>query len=563
MWKWISRTLSPRPKEPDRAGPLNGKITIDGAKLLVTNPEPGGRFPILVPSPSVVVRLGGNVLESPSPVSESDALEWELAPVEEQPFFVISLSDDAMEAKVEIISDPHWQADGAVIQDLGEGHVTLLPGVTRRSHRRPHPPLDVIRAGLAAAGVNFGVDEDALTQAVEKAEGGWRGSVVAARGQAGQAPVADRWDWAYPQGLAAPGQVVARFHLGSPNLPVVTVTGQKREIYPNEPSPEVTLGPGLRLLTSGEVVATRRGLTRVVEKKEGILWADVLDTQVLDHPAPGTTLDVDGDLAITGDVTKMKIQARGAVLITGTATESEITANSIEILGRAETCKLHTIPAANAGPLTGFLRLFKQQIAELAAEPSDYIGSFRKAQATLRYASDLIRSLPPFEPALKELMVSITRVLMAGPEGSPPPRMSALAAELERFCAEREASAADGGGVTLGSGAAACEIWSAGTIRIEGSSLHASQLFGMADIIAGEETILGQSSLLAARRVVVMGATAKRRPVTIRAGGRVTIAEAGEDTVVEIGAKSHLFRRETLRVTLGLTSRYEIKLRLD
>lgn len=566
MWKWISKSLSARTKkepELERVRPADGSVRIDGQRLLVTDPEPGGRFPVLAPSPGVLLRLGGAPLSEPSPVTTADQVEWELAAEADVPFFTIHVAEDGMEASLEILGDPHWAVDGAVLQQLGEGTWTLVAAAVEKSRRRPQPPDEQVREGLRQAGVSFGIDEKAIAKALEQGAKGWRGSVVIAHGQAAKEPIADRWEWVQAHGLATPGQVVARYYQGAPNTPAITVDGAEQFPHPDVSSPTITLGPGLRLLGSGEVVATRRGLTRLVDQPDGERWASVVEAEVAEHPAPGATLETAGDLAVIGDVIKVKIKAGGSVLITGKATESEIHGQSIEIMGRAESCKLWTVPPGSVGPLTGFLRLFQRQIAALAASPRDYIGPFRRAQATLQYANDLLRSLPPFEESLKELIISITRVLMAGPEASPPSRMAELAAEMDRFCTRSEAGALTGGGVTLGDGGAACEVWSADRILIQGTGLHACRLFSLGDVFSAEGAVIAQTDILAARQVVIHGATAKRRPVTIRAGGRVTIAEAGEGTVVELGGQKHQFRNETLWVTIGLSHRYEITVRLQ
>lgn len=564
LWNWFSK--SKKPEKPTTSGPAHGTIRVEGRKLVVTNPEEGGRFPILAPSSGVIIHIGGEPLEQASPVSDTDDLHWELAAGQEgQPFFRVAVAEDEMTASVEILTDPAWYSDGAVVQPLPGGELTLVPAVVTKSRKRATDPVSAIRTGLQAAGVTFGINEEALLQVVRRAGEGWRGSEVVATGQEAQAPTPDVWEWYNPQGLAAPGQVVAVLHRGIPNLPRTTVSGVQRPMHANVESPHLELGPGIRLLPSNQAVATRRGLLRISEQVDKSLKADVVDAQVIEGDVqPGAVIDAPADLAITGDVQKgAKIKAAGSVLIIGKATDCEVTANTIEVLGRAEGSTLCTVAAGSGGPMAGFLRIFHRQLSELAAGPSDYITPFRRAQGTLRYSSDLLRSLPPFEPGLGELMNNCTRVLMSGPEGSPPERMKELATEMERFFGLREARSLSAGNVELRGGVLRCQVWSGKHIIVEGAGIQSSQLYAIRDIQTGPGCTVGQSELMAARGVAIKGAAAKGRPVTIRAGGKVTIGEAAPGTVVELGGVAYTFKAEMIGVILGLSTRYEMQVRLD
>jgi hypothetical protein len=573
LWKWFSKSDKDKEKEKEKpeakkqqsSYSRHGSLRVEGEKIVVTDPEKGGSFPILMPSPGVIIRMNGQVLEAPSPVSSADDLTWSLATEDNSAFFAVSVADDLMSAQVEIFADPNWFTDGASVEAVSETEFGLAPGIVGKNRKRPLDPAVAIKEALKEKNVTFGLLEETIGAHVKKAaDEGWRGSWVVARGQDAVEPVPDRWEWPSAQGLCTPGQVIGFFQKGSPNVPETLVTGEQRFKYPHPNEARVETGAGIRILPTNQAVATRRGLLRVTTNMDGSMVADVVDAHVIEGElGQGQVLQTDKDVAVTGDVTKAKIETTGAVLIVGKAYEAEISGHTIEVLGKAEGCLLCTTPKGNAVVVAGILKILLKQLQDLAAGPGDFLTPFRRAQGFLRYLSEMLRGLPTMEPEMGQMMANITRVLMAGPEASGPAKVKELAAELERFCGVREARAMHAGDVLLRSGSTRNQVWSGRNVTVEGGAVSGSQLFAAKEIVCDGGSLVVQSELMSGRGAVLKRGTGKGRPVTIRSGGRVQIGEAAAGTIVEIGGQAYTFKAEMMGVTIGLTTKYEIAVRRD
>lgn len=470
-----------------------------------------------------------------------------------------------MSASVEILQDPYWYPDSvAAVGAADTPEVTLMPAATRRERRRPGDPVAAIRGALAAAGVVYGLDEAALAQVVAEAAGGWRGTAVVARGQEPQSPLPDQWEWEpLPLGLTEAGQVVGVSRSGRPNLPRKDVTGTEEWIYPDVENPRLDLGPGLRRLPDGRIAAMQKGRLQVRTAADGSIQADVVACRVLEgDPPPGTVVECTEDIVVTGSLREAHLRTTGAVVVAGGAAGSEIVAAAIAIGGTAEGCRLETIPAGHAAPFLGHLRLLGRQIADLAgAGDTAYLQAFRRAQASLRHLSDLLRRIPRLEPNLAALMTQCGRLLYSSPEEVTGGRAAALAAEVERHLARFEQETAHLGGVELRGDVQRCQVWSARDIVTGGERLYASELYAGRDIRCLKGTV-AQSELIAARHAVVMGSTGKKGSASsVRAGLRAYLGEAVPGTLLEVAGQSYQFRAEMFQVGAHLSSRYELQMR--
>ncbi|MCG0238296.1 MAG: hypothetical protein L6E13_03250 [Firmicutes bacterium] len=567
MWKDFLRRLTSHPaplKSPAGAGEKgarDGRVAVEGRRVIVTDPGPGGRFPVLVPGPGVIVRVNGTPLAEPMPVSAADNVEWELAPDDQQPFFRIEVAPDRMSASVEILQDPFWYPDG--VEPRGDGEVTLVPVVRSRHRRRPEDPVAAIRSALQAAGVTFGVDETAVGRLVEAAAKGWRGTEVVARGQEAQAPTPDEWAWEEPPlGLVEAGQVVGTVRPGQPNRPRIDVTGTETWVHTEVASPQVELGPGLRRLPGGQVVATRTGRLQVQATPQGTR-ADVVPCRVLTGEIPpGTTLECQEDVVVQGEARELRIQTAGTVIIAGPATGCEVTASAIEVHGPAEACRLHTIPPGHPGPFLGHLRILIRQLAELATGP-DPVPAFRRAQTTFRQMMELIRRHVKLEPDLQNLLTECGRMLFDSPEAVTPARAAGLVAELNGWITRCQQALDQRGSIELREDAFRCQVWSAQDVVIGGSRVFASEIYAGREIRCLKGSV-ARSELTAAQQVIIQGTASQAgAPMTARAGTRIYAEEVVPGTRFEMGGQFYEFRAEMFRVTAGLTARYELQIRQD
>ncbi len=195
---------------------------------------------------------------------------------------------------------------------------------------------EALTAALATAGVTFGIDAAALdTVATHLSDPGFACEESIATGRPMRSESNDACELAIAvglqsghqlddgsfdyreRGLLTPvkrGQIVAHCQPAVVGIEGRTVTGDAIPFVHSPPRPTATFGEGLERQASGDVVATRDGVARRVDKAAIAVGDHYLHNGDVDLRSGH--LEMRGSLTVTGDVTaKFEVQASGDVEI--------------------------------------------------------------------------------------------------------------------------------------------------------------------------------------------------------------------------------------------------------
>ncbi|MCR4419866.1 MAG: FapA family protein [Clostridia bacterium] len=336
-------------------GQLDGRVWIEEGTVAVADPEPGGRPAVLGAGPHVRLWINEVPVGEPRPVTSLDQVRVEAEVVEGEVSVDVEVAPDGMSCVLRVRRKPR---EVYAVEDAEPSNrLTIRARVVESTL----PPLSVeeVLARLAAAKVVYGVDREAVQQAVERGDGE---PVVVARGTPPTPPVDAQIEYLFLARqeeferqapgrrrvfAVEPGEVLAVKKPPVAGTPGKDVHGRAVEPPPPRDAP-LRAGNGTRLREDGlAVVATtvgrpeRRGsLITVVpvyvvegdaDPREGpikfkgdiVVQGDALD---------GTVIEAGGNLRVKGLVANATLTAGGSILVEGNVVGSKLKAGGMALV---------------------------------------------------------------------------------------------------------------------------------------------------------------------------------------------------------------------------------------
>lgn len=329
--------------------PQKGWVKVENGQVIVSDPEPGMMYPVIVPCDEVQVAVNGRIISGPTPVSSKDSIVLTPKRAEPKVSITVTVESRGMEAYVTVRAE-----DGAEWKVVDAPASTYL---TIRAEKRVIPaevkPED-IQAVLSQKGIIFGIKADAVARAAREKSGE---PVLVAEGlepKPGKdghiellVPIhrvldlpADSLRVDFRETVKIPmvkkGQVTAVKRRPVPGEPGKTVFG--KDVPPPKPEdPKLKPGKGVIFQEEGDllkVVAIIDGYP-IYHPSSGVYEVDEIYRVNGDVNLATGNIKFVGSVEVNGRVTDgMKVYAEGNVRVRGMVTGAEIRAwRNVEIGG--------------------------------------------------------------------------------------------------------------------------------------------------------------------------------------------------------------------------------------
>lgn len=318
---------------------LDGLVGINGGVVVITDPKPGGWPAMLGPGAHVLMYINDLPVREARAVSSADKVRVEGEVVEAESSVAVEVAPDGLTCTLRVRRRPK---EVYAVEDAAPSNRLV---VQARLVDQALPPLgeEEILQRLAAAGVTYGIDREAIGRAIERSDGE---PVVVARGVPPQPPVDAAIEYPLLEKLrefetAAPGQrrifsvepgeILAVKKPGKAGSPGMDVYGRVLEPPPPR-DVQLRAGAGAALREDGMAV-----VAAVVGRPEcrGNLVTVVPVYVISGNADPrGGPIKFRGDVVVEGDVLDgVVIEAGGDVRVRGLVANSTIAAGGSVIVG--------------------------------------------------------------------------------------------------------------------------------------------------------------------------------------------------------------------------------------
>lgn len=311
---------------------VDGLAGVSGGALVVRDPGPGGRPAVVTPGAHVLLWVNEQPVKESQVVLSTDRVRVEGETREPESAIDVTVAPDGLSCTLSVRRRPK---EVYAIEDAPPANRLVIRA---RLVEQELPPLDAeqVLARLAAAGVTYGIDHEALRQAIERGDGT---PVVVARGTPPEPPVHGTVEFlfvdkqrAYEEGTPGerrvfsvePGEVLAVKTPGRPGRPGKDVHG--RELAPPPPrEAQLRAGQGTAFREDGLVlVATAVGRP---ERRGSLVTVVPVYLIPGNADARGGPIKFRGHITVEGDVLDgVVIEAGGNVQVKGLVANSTITA---------------------------------------------------------------------------------------------------------------------------------------------------------------------------------------------------------------------------------------------
>jgi hypothetical protein len=301
---------------------------VAGGILMIRPAEGSGRAAVIDAAEGIELVANGVVVDSPA--AAAAAGEVEAFALDDPPSLTIrvEISRDAMVATANVERTPGARYR---LEDQPQNRrITLRRRVVERL-TCPQLTLAQIAAALAAEGVVFGIDRDAIGRLAR----GAFGPETVARGVAPIRPTHATLELAAVDGhgderFVRAGTLLARMVDGEPGRDGMTVTGERTATGAPRPFP-LELGEGVKELGDGRLVAASDGHARLLDGSLEVMAALLIEGDVR---ASSGDISSPGSVEVTGSVEDGVIRAKRHVLIGEQARRSQIeTGGSLLVTG--------------------------------------------------------------------------------------------------------------------------------------------------------------------------------------------------------------------------------------
>ena len=355
----LLETDSPPPSseesESATLGQSDGWIRVENNRIIVVDPQPGGKRPIIQAEPPLKLRINGKETKGPQPVSSNDRIEFEIV---EEPLFRFTVSEDKLHAYFHLRSRERYA--WKLVDQPAAFQVTLKAEEDRSTVLETVHLSDVISA-LMQQSIKSHLDIAAIHRELVEQTGE---PVLIATGRppvAGEDAKLELYfsEHVESQFFEIAGTVDFRNHLHIPSVKRGDVIARKTpmsdgvpgyDVYGNvilPPAPKdiyVVAKESVEIRPDGAIVALKEGRPRVTGDK--IKCFDISTSYVVPGNVDIETGNIvfSGDVVIYGNVTDtMIVESLGNVYVFGSVFNSTITATgSIYIKGNVIGSRLYS-----------------------------------------------------------------------------------------------------------------------------------------------------------------------------------------------------------------------------
>lgn len=360
----FKKTITISVEEPiEDKPPENGRIIVRDGKILIEDPEEGGKSAILSASNGISVTVNGELINGRVEVYHKDEIEYNFEELESQRFLDVKVSQNRLEAYIAIKYVPLTKYK--LKETEGAGFLTL----EREIQEEIYPPLftvDDVKTELSKLGIKFGLRIDEL-DALLKSKA--QGEFLVAKGKAALDDTNDVIDYKFGSGKNAgmnrddnksidyrnwnmivcvkKGDLIAEKIQGK-------VGSNGTDIYGNVLTKKegkkinLKVGPGCEI-KENTVIATVDG--RPNEKNHVICVNEIYevpkdvdmktgnvkfvgDVKIFGNVTQGMKVEAGGAINIEKDVESSNIVAVGDVIIKGNILSSKVTAGGQDVISQ-------------------------------------------------------------------------------------------------------------------------------------------------------------------------------------------------------------------------------------
>ncbi|OKP68743.1 hypothetical protein A3842_26480 [Paenibacillus sp. P3E] len=383
----------------DRA--KNGVIIIQNNQIFITPPLPGGMPAVISAVHPVILKINGQTLTEPTPITSADDLTWEIC---EKPQYQITVSDDKLKVYFTLYRAERYAWN--LVNSPASANVTVRAEMNR----------DSLLSVLSIAQIMSGLEKSSIVSSLnipalyEELNNPTYLPVCIAEGKAPVPGTNARLELLFPKKIenafkgtclsedeschgefltVQEGEVFAQKLPPQEGLPGFTVYGG---VLPPPPPRDLTLLTGhyASLLPGGQISARCKGRPRITGNGTFVKTIDFPQTYVVPQndavePAtirfPGdviaahplnknTVIEALGNVYIYGDVHNSRIAATGSIFISGKAVDSELYAGAF---------------GAAHHRLCSFSELLIQEISSLREAAKNLAETVESTMQTVKY----------------------------------------------------------------------------------------------------------------------------------------------------------------------------------
>lgn len=437
------------------------------------------------------------------------------------------------------------------------------------------PSHEAAIATLSREGVSFGIDEDAVAQAVA-----WPGSEAVVAAGVAPVPPTDASiqllvDLATARVSGVPaGTLLARRIPPQPGKPGTDVSGAR--IEPEEPGDaSVNVGDGARCSDDGLLVFAAIDGWPVLD---GDVVSVLAERIVADLDRTTGGLDVWGNLIVTGSIEGIDVSASGRVTVQGNVVRAGLSSGrAMEVRGACMSSTLHAglAPEPLHEPLQ-VLRQLPARLERLARHVDELLAAAAGREQDLPVAIALRLVMNEVDPEAANIMLESSSLLLhAGPGYSlladevicmHQRLTTAVPGEFERWHLDVERSRLEALVARIGrlveepatmqvAGTQASELTAAGHVTVVGTGMFSTHVLAHGGFTAtSAKTVIRGCTIESDGHVSVAELGSPRGASTsieLRETGTLSALHVHGGTTIRRGGESYWFREERTHVKVG------------
>lgn len=349
----LAQLEAPDTKEAHHDYDKDGYIECKGGRIVVTDPEPGGRKPSLVSALPVEIRVNDTVATKPMEVSAADRIEVQM--VRDKPY-QLSVSSDSMKVRLHLFRERMTE----IVLKESPPAFFYVPLVEHIPLTRTEPIKAQVLQEARQLGIQVPIDEAAITRALDQQDGS--PTVIAEgtpveRGRDGfiemmfENPterMIDDWkknvDYRNHRFIpsVAADETIGMIHKAVEGKPGVNVFGN--EVHPPDVSEvKAEARRNVRITDDGRIKALKAGRPSLTG--EAIKYFDIQTVHVVEGDVDLSVGNVlfHGDVLVQGDVKEgMRVEATGNITVMGSAYHAVLVSSQhVYIKGHAATSQVY------------------------------------------------------------------------------------------------------------------------------------------------------------------------------------------------------------------------------
>lgn len=342
--------------------PLSGRggfIEVKDGQIIITDPQGFGKPAEIAPGDNVEITVNGQKIDAPTIVNNADKIEVKIPEISPVLQLDVEIPEDKMQAFLLIKKTPGQKY--ALVDSTPAQHLKVQPKPV--AEEEPEiPGIEDVKGFLKQKGVVFGINEDAIREALNPPINGAKVLVAVGKDPYGVEDATVIYNFEdksrqdevrnpYSEGKiysVSTGEIVARKKPPVHGMPGTAVTGHL--VLPRKPEDvTVLIGEGVKLINDGQIaVATKAG--RPVLEGRTRQYIKVCPVHVVEGDVDMNigNIKFKGDIVVTGDVLDgFTLDAEGSIKVSGNVLHATLLANRDIVVNRnVITSKLYAGGAA-------------------------------------------------------------------------------------------------------------------------------------------------------------------------------------------------------------------------